>query len=443
MTFTRVALAWMFVSLLVGLPALVVTAASLGIAEHPSTEAPWSRMPPAGLKPAEVPQFVAVTFDDNFGLAVPGSVGGVSAMVEFYVGKHNPVGRGNAADFDGAPIRATLFDTSIYMIDASRTVLGGKRGEDHGGLNRAAWRSAIEVGLETADHTVNHFNGGGIGTSREACCRPRNWSVAQWRAEIASCRTTLTDPRHGLGAHDVIGFRAPFLSYNDNLFTALHDLGFAYDSSVPNCFDDAEDGTNCSWPYSLNQGSKDADSFARTLNAASVPRAHILLPAVKAHPGLWELPPTTLVIPPDTLADRYGFAAGMRDRVAAGIALSDPSVYQASSAKIYGGDYTLLIDAGVTGDEMRAILEYNLDLHLSGNRSPLIFDAHAHLYAFSTPDDNPDTPTDADRKARWQGLTDFITYALTRPEVRVVTMGDVLVWMQAAASHMLADSHRR
>ena len=436
MTFTRAALAWMFVSLLVGLPALVVTAASLGIAEHPSTEAPWSRMPPAGLKPAEVPQFVAVTFDDNFGLAVPGSVGGVSAIVEFYAGKHNPVGRGNPADFDGVPIRATFFDTSIYMVDSSKMVLGGKRGEDQGGRNRAAWRSAVEAGAETADHTVNHLNGGSIGTSREACCCPRNWSAAEWRGEIASCRTTLTDPRFGLGAHDVIGFRAPFLNYNDNLFAALQDLGFAYDSSVPNCFDDTEDGTNCSWPYSLDHGSQDADSFTRTLNAANPPRAqHQTLPAaVKAHPGLWELPPTTLIIPPDTLADRYDFATGLRDRVAAGVALSDPSVYQASSAKIYGGDYTLLIDAGVTGDEMRAILEYNLDLHLSGNRSPLIFSAHAHLYAFSTPEDNPDTPTDADRKARWKGLTEFITYALTKPEVRVVASRDVLEWMRGVMS---------
>jgi hypothetical protein len=80
---------------------------------------------------------------------------------------------------------------------------------------------------------------------------------------------------------------------------------------------------------------------------------------------------------------------------------------------------------------MRAILEYNLDLHLSGNHSPLIFVAHAHLYAFSTPDDNPDTLTNADRKARWKGLTDFIAYALTKPDVRVVAAEDVLAWMRA------------
>jgi hypothetical protein len=428
MTFTRAALAWMFVSLLVGLPALVVTAASLGATEHRSTEALWSRMPPVGLEPAEVPQLVAVTFDDNFGLAVPGSVGGVRAIVKYYAGKHNPAGKGNAAEFDGVPIRTTLFDTSIYMVESSKRVLGGNQGEDQKGRNRAAWKSALAAGHEIADHTVNHFNGGGAVISQEDCCRTRDWGVAKWSAEIASCRATLTDPRFGLGAKDVIGFRAPYLSYNDNLFTALQNLGFAYDSSLPNCFNDGEDGTNCSWPYSLDEGSPDADAFARRFKRSD-PR--VFVPTIQRHSGLWELPITTLIVPPDSVAGRYHFRAGLRERIAAHAPFSYPSIYDAAAGKITGLDYTLLIDAGVTGDEMRAILEYNLDLHLSGNHSPLIFVAHAHLYAFSTPDDNPDTLTNADRKARWKGLTDFIAYALTKPDVRVVAAEDVLAWMRA------------
>lgn len=48
--------------------------------------------------------------------------------------------------------------------------------------------------------------------------------------------------------------------------------------------------------------------------------------------------------------------------------------------------------------------------------------------------DNPDTVTDADRKARWKGLTEFMTYALTKPEVRVVASRDVLAWVRAAVS---------
>jgi peptidoglycan/xylan/chitin deacetylase (PgdA/CDA1 family) len=419
--------------LLAGLVAGSASGAEIaGGAADPSPAGRWSRMPPAGRRPADVPQFVAITFDDNFGLAAPGSVGGVKTIVDFYKGKHNAAGPGGEAA-GGAPITTTFFGTSVYIVDSANNVLAkilnGHRGEDRGGRNLAAWKSALTAGHEMADHTVNHFNGGAVGTSREDCCRPRNWSVAEWTEEIAACRTMLTDPRFGLGARDVLGFRAPYLSFNDNLFTALQHLGFAYDSSVPNCFADEEDGINCSWPHLLDQGSPDADVLTRKLEHMRPP---IALPTIARHAGLWELPVTTLIVPPDSAAGSYGFARGLRARVAARAPLRYPSLYEASTGKITGLDYTLLIDAGLTGGEMRAVLAYNLDLHLAGNRSPLIFVAHAHLYAYSGADDNPDTPSDAERAARWKGLAAFIDYALTKPEVRIVGTGSVLAWMRGA-----------
>ncbi len=239
----------------------------------------------------------------------------------------------------------------------------------------------------------------------------------------------MTDPSFGLGATHVSGFRAPYLGFNDDMFTSLEQLGFAYDSSLPNCFAEDEDGTNCSWPYRLDAGSPDAKALARHLG-----RMHpsIKLPAIEPHAGMWELPVTTLIVPPDADAAKYVFKTGLRERIAKRAPLVYPSLYEASTGKITGLDYALLIDAGITGDEMRAILSYNLDLHLAGNRAPLIFVAHSHLYAFSGADDNPDTPSDADRAARWNGLAAFITYALTKPDVRIVGTGDVLAWMQGA-----------
>jgi Polysaccharide deacetylase len=422
-----------FASLLVALEVtLLIQAGSVAIAGETTSRATgtsWSRLPPAGRRPADVPQFVALTFDDDFGLAFPGSVGGVRAIVDAYAARRNPAGRGVAADFDGAAIRATFFGTSVYVVDSSRKVLGGGFGEDQEGRNRAAWRSAVAAGHEMADHTVSHFNGGAAPVSQEHCCRARDWRVPQWKAEIASCRATLTDP--SVGAREVVGFRAPFLSTNDAMFTALTSLGFTYDSSVPNCLDESEDGTNCSWPYALDWGSPDADNWAR--NWANV-RPPISLPAIGAHPGLWEVPVTTLIVPPDWAASAYHFAAGLRQRIAARAPFPYPSLYEASTGKISGLDYTLLIDAGLTGDEMRAVLEYNLDLHLSGNRSPLVFVAHAHLYAFSTPDDNPDTPSAADREARWKGLEQFIAFALEKPDVRIVATGSLVAWMRGSVS---------
>jgi len=78
---------------------------------------------------------------------------------------------------------------------------------------------------------------------------------------------------------------------------------------------------------------------------------------------------------------------------------------------------------------MAAVLKYNLDLHIAGNHSPLVFIGHSHLYAYSSKDANPDTPTAADRDARWKGLTDFIQYALSKPETRIVRAKDILTWV--------------
>jgi len=395
---------------------------------------PWSRQPPGGRLPSEVPQLVAITFDDNFGLADPAAVGGVDYIVDFFRDRHNPPGAGNADDFDGAPAHVTFFHTSIYVVDDSQVVLGGEHGEDHSGRNRAAWTAAFQAGHEAADHTVHHFNGGVVPLDPDPCCQARDWGYAEWRDEIAACRDTLIDPGIGIGAQleDVIGFRTPFLGYNDHLFDALWDLGFAYDTTLPNCFDDVEDGGNCSWPYTLDAGSPDVEVLARKFSTpdASIP---ITFPEVTAHAGLWELPPTTLVVPPDSVADQYGFAPGLRTRVTARAPLPYPSLYEPSTGKIAGLDYTLLIDAGLTGDEMAAVLEYNLDLHLLGNRAPFIFIGHSHLYTYSTADDNPDTPSAEIRDERWGGLKRFLAYALTKPEVRLVAARDVLDWMQRAS----------
>jgi peptidoglycan/xylan/chitin deacetylase (PgdA/CDA1 family) len=401
--------------------------------KSPTPAIPWSRLPPAGLDPAEVPQFVAVTFDDNFGLAERGA----PPIVEFYSGKRNP-GSGRENDFGGTPIATTFFDTSVYMVDESKKVHGGQPGEDHNGQNLAAWKSTLAAGHEIADHTVSHFNGGALRFSKEPCCRARDWSLAQWASDIAACRTTLTDPRYGLGATEVIGFRAPYLSYNDNLFTALQRLGFGCDSTVVNCLADEEDGTNCSWPYSLDHGSPDGDALAERLRTSAAPHP-LSLPAIGAHPGLFEIPITTLIIPPDGVAGKYGFAPGLRSRVDA--RAHDLTIYDVSKAKIAGADYNLFVQAGMTGDEMRAVLQYNLDLHLSGNRSPLIFVAHADLYDFSSSAD-PETPRNAARQARWKALSDFITYALSKPEVRIVAERDILAWVRAVSSRQSSTSLR-
>ncbi len=390
--------------------------------------AAWSRKPPGNLNPKNIPQLVSITFDDNFGLADPAASGGIRYIIDFYKDKRNPAGNGNPQNFDGTPIKTSFFYTSIYVVDDSKKVLGGKPGEDHGGRNRSAWKDAFQAGHEAANHSVNHFNGGVVQLDPDDCCRARNWNVSQWMAEIQSCKDALIQ-NIGAKQTDVTGFRTPYLGYNDEVFTALTNLKFSYDSTIPNCFDDQEDGRNCSWPYTLDHGSPDMDVVANKFSAPNA-KIPISFPKITNHPGLWEIPPTTLIVPPDNFASKYGFTAGLRDRIAKRTPMPYPSIYEPSSGKIAGLDYTLLIDAGLTGAEMSAVLKYNLDLHTEGNRAPFVFIAHSHLYAYSSAESNPDTPTEAARDERWKGLTDFITYALSKPETRIVTTKDILAWVQ-------------
>ena len=209
--------------------------------------------------------------------------------------------------------------------------------------------------------------------------------------------------------------------------------GFFTNSSLPNCFEPEEDGGSCGWPYTLDLGSPDATALAQQFGQQQGKRPR-LFPAIGKHPGLWEVPPTTLIVPPDAAAQNYGFRVGLRQRVAARSPMPYPSLYEPSTGKLIGMDYTLLIDAGLSGDEMRAILEYTLDQHLAGNHAPFVFVAHSHLYAYSNPEDNPDTPTDAARQARWKGLTEFLDYALSRPQVRIVSVRQIVAWMQRFAT---------
>ena len=68
-----------------------------------------SLSPPAGLSASQVPQFVAITFDDNFGSE------GMGWATNFFGSKTNPAGSGNAATFDGTPVKTTYFHNSTYL----------------------------------------------------------------------------------------------------------------------------------------------------------------------------------------------------------------------------------------------------------------------------------------------------------------------------------------
>src|SRR5216117_3549592 len=68
-----------------------------------------SANPPGGLAVAQVPQFVAVTFDDNF------TTEGMDWATSFFRPLRNPNGGGNPGTFDGTPVRTTSPSNSTYL----------------------------------------------------------------------------------------------------------------------------------------------------------------------------------------------------------------------------------------------------------------------------------------------------------------------------------------
>ena len=140
--------------------------------------------------------------------------------------------------------------------------------------------------------------------------------------------------------------------------------------------------------------------------------------------GLWELTPSALFVPPDALASQYGFEPGLRQRIPTN--MPAPSFYEASTGRIAPLDVTLFVDASLSPAEVLATLKYTLDLRLQGNRAPLIFIGHTHVYA-----SNYGAAAKApEASARQRAIEDFVRYAQSLPVVRLRPVADILNWMQ-------------
>jgi hypothetical protein len=250
-----------------------------------------SANPPCGLLPAQVPQFVSLGFDDNAYSGLDGSAGtgGFSWAVSMANARTNP---------DGTPVRLSFYMTTIYMDQwQSESPTFVKR----------AWRQALTSGHEIGNHTQGHLHGG-------------MFPLTQWRMEMMSCINSLTKPfdpnesnfspdaSKGIGATaaDIVGFRTPFLEYNDATLQAAKDI-FKYDCSIEDGFQPEQDGSNYLWPYTLDNGS---------------PGHQILVDwgqrqPIQPRPGLWELPVHPVIVPPDDKCAMYGVQPGLRARLPA------------------------------------------------------------------------------------------------------------------------------
>ncbi|MDQ5981083.1 MAG: hypothetical protein QG602_4061 [Verrucomicrobiota bacterium] len=319
--------------------------------------------PPGGLAVAQAPQFILLGFDDN------PQTEPMTWFVDLLKDKR---------DAGGHPVRAIFFSNGKYWGDRSLISIHHR---------------ALNEGHEIANHTQNHDNGA-------------VFTTAKWRAEMAACEATFNET--GIPAAGIVGFRTPFLAYNAATFEALVAEGQLYDSSLEEGDQPGQDGTNFLWPYTLDAGSPG--------NAAKHPEGS---PGrVGHHPGLWEIPIHSFLIPADADCARYGAKPGLRARIGAALKVAYGSGSGEPTDKITGLDWNVLEAAKCDGPEFLAILKYTLDLRLAGNRAPFMVGGHTALYPANKPD-------------RRKAIEDFIAYALTKPQVRFVTGKQLIDWLRA------------
>lgn len=328
-----------------------------------------SLSPPAGLKPSEVPQFVSIGFDDN-------------EMVDELIWISDFVKE--LKNSDGSPVRFSFYNNGKFTNAVS------------------TWKRLYTEGHEIGDHSYSHNHG-----------QKTNWELIppkyeilmdsnEWKKEIDKNREVYNKAE----ITDVTGFRTPFLEFTDETFKAITDRGFAYDCSIEEGYQPELTPRNFYWPYTLDNGSPGDNIFSMNIPGRK---------PVGSYPGLWEMPVYLLEIPDDSLSTDYNFPKGLRDKID-----SEKKYIKESNWKITGFDWNLwYTDDGrpfLNPDEVLAILKYNLDLHLNGNRAPFMFGAHIDLYT---------------SREKQETLENFIKYALSNKEVIVTPTRKILEWIQS------------
>ncbi len=232
--------------------------------------------------------------------------------------------------------------------------------------NKALFEEMLSDDHEVGNHTVKHDHGAD---------KTKSWWLDEINGASSWLKTNL-----GMTSDNLWGFRVPFLEYNSSTFDALKDAGLIYDCTLHG---DSwgGDGSNYNWPYTMDNGSP-GQSDAGT------------------HPGVWEVP-THYVVKTD-------------------------------GSKITGLDYNMIELTSVGGAQMNksqtlAALKHTLDQRYNGNRAPMTFGAHSHFYGVHSDDDDLTHIPLNDRQAV---LTEFFDYALSKPDVRVVSSIDIIKWMR-------------
>ena len=346
-----------------------------------------SSLPPGGIAVNKAPQFVVIGFDDNT------KAEGIDWAIDLFKNRKN---------HDGSDARVSFYMNTKGLHEWI---------EDEPTRLSAAMQRLRDSGHEIGNHTFCHHQDIDS-NSWDAFTRTiLGLNQTQWEKKISDANDDLTN-LIGVSKSKIYGFRAPYLLYNQAMFNAIKALGLTYDCSVEEGYAADFDGTNFRWPYQLDQGSPGHNEswFGNPDNPDSVKISPI--------PGLWELPNHVFMIPKDSECAAYGIPSGLWERI------RDKMSYL-EGHKITGFDYNLWSEAELNKAEVLGILKYNLDLRLRGNRAPFMIGAHTQYYTQEWADNNAPNATYQQMR---EAISEFVDYALSKPEVRVRPSIDIINW---------------
>lgn len=138
----------------------------------------------------------------------------------------------------GFPIHYTYFLNAVYFLDPAHQKLYQAPGQKAGvsNIGFAFGKSdtlarikevnrALKEGHDIGSHNAGHFSG-------------TNWSYEEWLGQFNLFNTIMfglhdldSEYKLDLKPSDVVGFRAPELGVNQNMYQALKTMGFLYDTS--------------------------------------------------------------------------------------------------------------------------------------------------------------------------------------------------------------------
>ncbi|MEM4267449.1 MAG: polysaccharide deacetylase family protein [Candidatus Woesearchaeota archaeon] len=128
------------------------------------------------------------------------------------------------SELSGCQTKFTYFINTVSLFETIKggSTLGCSSKQDIS-KRLELMSKAIEEGHEIGSHTVRHYDGGKNG---------KNWSKQQWVDELSEFDGHIEKLFFKNGRpYKAVGFRAPYLSYNDAMYEALRELGYQYDTS--------------------------------------------------------------------------------------------------------------------------------------------------------------------------------------------------------------------